>query len=155
MPNCDMCGQETEDLVIASIEGVELSVCARCAKFGKILRKQRPQQKEEKKPREIRIPKRAEIIQIISEDYANKIKNAREKMFIKQEDLAKRINEKESLIQHIESGKSEPNIYLARKLDKFLNITLVEQNEEKHEDIKGHSSEGFTLGDFIKVRKKQ
>ncbi len=53
----------------------------------------------------------------------------------------------------MESGKFEPSIKLARKIEKFLNIKLIEQHEEQHAGIKGESGEGFTIGDFIKVKK--
>ncbi|MFC1704992.1 multiprotein bridging factor aMBF1 [Nanoarchaeota archaeon] len=155
MPNCDMCGEETENLMVASIEGVELAVCNKCSKFGKIVKRIRPQPKASKtKDNFVRdIPQREEFIQIIVEDYTKRIRDAREKMGLKQEDFAKNINEKVSLVQHIEAGKAEPSLILARKIEKFLHIKLIEQYEEKHERVKGKSSEGFTIGDFIKVRK--
>src|SRR3990167_6073772 len=37
MPSCDMCGKEGAG-AIALIEGVELTVCQNCARFGKITR---------------------------------------------------------------------------------------------------------------------
>ena len=42
MPNCDMCGGKIECPLVASIEGVELNVCNKCAKFGEVIRKTRP-----------------------------------------------------------------------------------------------------------------
>ena len=44
-----------------------------------------------------------EILQVIVDDYAEKIKNAREKLGLKQKDFAKKINLKESLIHKIET----------------------------------------------------
>lgn len=155
MPNCDMCGEEIGCPLVASIEGVELSVCNKCAKFGKVIRKTKTLVKEEKTKKDFvrNVPQREKIIQILVEDYSTKIKNAREKASLKQEDFAKKINEKASLIHNIESGKFEPSIKLARKIEKFLNIKLIEQHEEQHTGIKGESGEGFTIGDFIKVKK--
>ncbi|MBW2979835.1 multiprotein bridging factor aMBF1 [Candidatus Woesearchaeota archaeon] len=154
MPNCDMCGEETENLVVASIECVELTVCSKCTKFGKVVRRARPEIKEEKtkniKKKELQ---REKFIQIVVPDYNIRIKNAREKLGLKQEDFAKNINEKVSLVHNIESGKFEPSMELARKIERFLQIQLVEQHEEKHEEVKGSSGEGFTIGDFIKVKK--
>jgi putative transcription factor len=155
MPNCDMCGEEMEYPLVASIEGVELAVCNKCAKFGEVIRKTRPRVKEEKAKKDFirNVPQREKVIQIIGEDYTKKIREAREKLSLKQEEFAKIVGEKTSLIQHIESGKTKPSIDLARKIEKSLHIRLIEQYEEKHEQIKGDSSEGFTLGDFIKVKK--
>jgi putative transcription factor len=148
-----MCGKETESLMVASVEGVELSVCSNCAKFGKIVRKAAPRIEKEQERFVKAAPQRERIIQIITPDYNTLIKNARERLGLAQEDFAKKINEKVSLIQHIESGKTEPSTSLARKIEKFLNIKLIEQHEEKHETIKGKLSEGFTIGDFIKTKR--
>lgn len=154
MPNCDMCGEEIEYPIVASVEGVELTVCNKCVKFGKVIKRIAPEIKETKAKKDFikNIPQREEVIQIVADDYNQKIRNAREKLGLKQEDFAKKINEKVSLIQHIESGKAEPSIDLARKMEKFLHIKIIEQYEEKHEQLKGNQSEGFTIGDFIKVK---
>ena len=150
-----MCGGETGYPLVASIEGVELSVCNKCAKFGTVIKKVRPVVKESKAKKDFvrEAPQREKLIQILVEDYNLKIKNAREKAGLKQEDFAREINEKSSLIHHVESGKFEPSMKLARKIEKFLNIKLIEQHEEQHAELKGDSSEGFTIGDFIKVKK--
>ena len=72
---------------------------------------------------------------------------------MKQEELAKKINEKESRLHKIESGHFTPSLRLARKLEKFLKITLVEQVAEDTSPLEKSKSESLTLGDFIKVRK--
>ncbi|MDP7457542.1 MAG: helix-turn-helix domain-containing protein, partial [Candidatus Woesearchaeota archaeon] len=66
---------------------------------------------------------------------------------------AKKINEKVSLIHHIETGKTEPSIALAKKLERFLNISLVKQDEQIPVHIEKSSSEAMTIGDMIKVKK--
>ena len=60
-----------------------------------------------------------------------------------------------TVINNIETGKFEPPIKLAEKLEKFLGIKLV--NEVTLEGYKSASpspasSEGMTLGDMIKVK---
>ena len=154
MANCDMCGKET-NLYKALIEGTELQVCKECTKYGKVIGTIKREIKKEKKQlkKTIFLPKK-EMVQLIVNDYAKRIKQKREQLKLKQEELAKLISEKESLIHKIESGHFEPSIKLARKLEKFLRIRLIEQHEVEKASIIGKAStEEFTLGDFVKVKK--
>jgi len=154
---CDLCGSKSE-LYKALVEGTELNVCGKCSKFGKIIeaikteKEEKKNQKEQKKKKKKEEMPDKEILQVIVPDYAQLIKNAREKLNLKQEDFAKKINEKNNLIHLIETGKFEPNIDLARKLEKFLKIKLVEEHEEiRLGERKKDKPETFTIGDFIKV----
>ncbi|MBS3122666.1 TIGR00270 family protein [Candidatus Woesearchaeota archaeon] len=158
---CEMCGKEGE-LVKADIEGAELIVCRACAKFGKIISIVRPPlSKQEKKARDENTESKPvdklkrEIIQLINDDYPQLIKNAREKMGLKQQELALKIAEKESLIHNIESGKFLPSIVLARKFERFLKIKLIEQHEETEEDSRGKASKqtALTIGDMLNLKK--
>jgi len=153
-----MCGSQGH-MVKAEIEGSTLTVCKNCSKYGKIISHVRETTVREKKKKEKVIVEKSvkskkEIIFLIVEDYATRVKNKREQLGLKQEDFAKLLNEKESVMHHIEQGKFRPSIDLARKLEKKLSITLVEQHEEDHSKIVKPSSEGFTIGDFIKIKKK-
>jgi len=71
---------------------------------------------------------------------------------LKQEEFAKKLNEKESLIQKIESGHFEPSIGLAKKIGRFLKIKLVEEYEEVHEKQVRSKTGSFTIGDIIKIK---
>jgi len=142
-----MCGKATE-LVSCIIEGCEMSVCNSCAKYGAVQEFARSF-----------TPKRAEKMQtaeseeIVIADSAAKVKNARESKKLTQEQLAKAIAEKESVIHRIESGNMVPSISTARKLERFLDIKLVERAEEEKAVFAAPSSEGFTIGDLL-VKKK-
>ena len=146
-------------LVRAQIEGVELDVCSACSKFGKIIANvHRPSPKEQhnKFKMQTNMPQKQkeEQIDLIVENYFELIKSKRESLGMSQKDFAVKINEKESTVHNIETGHFEPPMSLARKLEKALGVKLVEQHEEKHlavEKIK--KGEGFTLGDFISVKK--
>jgi len=147
--NCEMCGKETE-LFTAVIEGTQLHVCAGCGKFGKILRKaQAPAVTKQ-------APIRREPVQVeqMVSDYAQRIKEAREKRGLTQQDFAKLVTVKESLIRKMESGHFEPPIDMARKMEKILRITLVEVREESTvvNTEKNKGATGMTIGDIIKLR---
>jgi len=152
---CDMCGSEGR-MYKAEIEGSDLTVCENCSKYGKIIKevKEKVIVKPKKEIIMTEIGPKKEVISIVVEDFAERIKRKREKLSIKQEDFAKTINEKVSLIHHIETGKFTPSIELARKLEKALKIKLVAQHEETHEKTSSGSSGEFTIGDFIKINKK-
>ncbi len=151
---CDMCGKET-DLVVALIEGTELNVCRGCAKHGSILRKLRSEKTFEKsrKIENQSIEPEEGFIEKIVEDYGNIIKKAREKLNIKQEDFARKINEKVSLIHNLESGHHEPSIKVAQKIERFLRIKLVENNKIEKAEFNKSKSEALTIGDLIKLKK--
>ncbi|MGV8161834.1 MAG: multiprotein bridging factor aMBF1 [Candidatus Nanoarchaeia archaeon] len=163
--NCDLCGK-SGILYKAEVEGARVNACETCAKHGKIfheIKQETPKEKarEEKRVRELferrEAAKTPTVTELIVKDYAQRIKNAREKKGLKQEDFAKNINEKESLLQQLESGRMEPNMILARKLEHALGIKLVEEYVENPEDSKKDkpkSNGPMTLGDMINIKRR-
>ncbi len=149
-----MCGSEGK-MYKAIVEGAELTVCQNCSKFGRVISviKQKEPEKITPKAGKSKEPEK-EIMQIIVKDYAEKIKKKRENLGLKQKDFAKKINEKESLIQNIESGRYEPSIEIAKKFERFLKIKLIEDYEDTPEPQAKSKTDSFTIGDFIKVKKK-
>lgn len=141
--NCDICGKR-EDLVSVIVENVKMDVCSSCVKYGKVIQ-------EAEKPR-ILIKKYGSV-EVIVEGYSSKIKNKRELIGLTQKELAMKLNEKESIIHIIESGKMEPELSLAKKLEEFLKINLIEVVDEgagKQSKIK---NTGLTIGDMLKIKK--
>ncbi len=153
--NCDICGKKVQ-LFKTDIESTIMNVCQDCSKFGKVIsvikqetkeaKKEIKKQTEEQKPEE-------ELVLAIVPSYGEIIKKKREELGIKQEDFAKKINEKVSLLHKIETSQFEPSISLARKIEKFLHVKIVEIEEAKPGSSTASKSESFTIGDFIKVRK--
>jgi putative transcription factor len=153
---CDICGKEEEDLVVSLVEGTELITCRNCAKYGKILRIiKKPIIGEKKIEKEFEIKPEKEIIDLIVSDYAEKIRKKREELGLKQEDFAKLVTERESIIHKIETGVFKPSIEMAKKFEKKLGIKLIEQYEEKFEPEKRLGKEAITIGDVIKIRKRK
>jgi len=91
----------------------------------------------------------------IVEDYNEIVRKARVSLGLTQEELAKQIGEKATIIKKIESGEFRPSISLARKLEKFLRVMLLVPAEEplygsEKYVTKGRSSGGIRLGDLLK-----
>jgi putative transcription factor len=154
---CEMCSSPNVAYKI-DVEGSRLNVCEKCASFGKVVSRVAAEPKREKKKESImeaQTPKTTETVQVIKSDCARLIKNARERLGLNQEDFAKRLMEKESLLHKIESGHMKPDLVLARKLEKFLKISIVEQVELEVGDgtsDKKRAGSGLTIGDVLRIK---
>ena len=150
-----MCGAETK-LFKAVIEGTHMNVCRDCSQFGRVTGEVSSREIKEtsKKQTYSSFNRDTELIQKIVEDYSSIVKSGREKLGLTQKEFAMKINEKESLVHKIETGSFEPNLSLARKLEKFLKIKLVEQHELEKSYTPETKSDSFTIGDFIKTKKQ-
>jgi len=162
---CEVCGHKIHsEPIVAVIEGAKLTVCLECSKHGKIIHQEevalsKPDLKKPKAPMTVVQKKpvvaNVQITQELSQDYANKIRAAREKLALTHEELGKKINEKASVLRNLEAGKMEPNNQLASKLEHMLKIKLlVPISEEKVNQIPKSASQELTLGDLIKMDKK-
>jgi len=144
MTECEICGSNATKK--AEIDGVLLSVCEECAKYGEAVVEPVKITKTEKIPDEI-----PDSSKHINPNYPHLIKNAREKMNLKTEELAKKINERESVISNLETGHLSPSFELARKLEVFLGIKLILDYEEKsYSKTKKEDSE-LTVGDVVEL----
>lgn len=151
MPNCDMCGAQGK-LFRALVEGAEMMLCEDCSRFGKVIAAPRIVIKKEPL-REKRAEK--EMIETVVADYGALIKEKRERLGLNQENFAKRINEKESFMHKIESGKLEPSIELARKLENLLKIRLIVKQAEESVVGTGRQAGVVTIGDIIHIKSRK
>ncbi len=145
MANCELCGRNG-NLVKAIIEGSLLNLCENCAKFGKVILVKKEEIKQIKKPT-------TEILNLVNSNYPKIIKDAREKLNMKQEDLAKKLDEKVSVIHKLETGHLQPTISLAKKLEKTLNIALIEVYQETYDHLNLKDST-LTIGDLSKPNER-
>ena len=151
MASCEICGKKFENLTKAIVEGVMVEVCSECSKYGKVVSVRKPLIE----PRRVISVKTQTVYEDITEGYAYLVKNAREKKGLKQEELAKNIAEKESVIQKIESNSMKPTVQLAKKLEQFLGISLMEEIEEKKDVNLNLKDSGLTIGDLIKLKDRK
>jgi len=155
---CELCGKDVPRLHRVVIEGVILNVCSDCAKFGKEIKgKEIPKEVKylppevvreriERKKRRYRNDLEEE--EVLVEDYAERIRNARQKMGWTQDELAKKILEKKTVISKLERGEMHPDEKLIKKLEKTLNIKLKEKVTTTYRK-ESKKTGGMTLGDLL------
>lgn len=156
---CEICGTYIEKGKKIKVEGSIVVVCDNCINYGEFVSEIKPYEPLQKINKEITPYKEEFEIKFtedLIEDFSKIIREKREKIGMKQEELAKKLNEPVSLIHRIEIGKFEPSLKLTRKIEKILNVKLLEKVEESISEPsnKNKTTEGLTLGDLVIVRKK-
>ena len=87
------------------------------------------------------------------EDYAQRIKSARERLGWSISMLAEKVKESVTTIKRIESGKLRPTIDLARRLEEVLKIKLlVPSVEEELRSSETQTKRYVTLGEIVAIR---
>ncbi len=89
----------------------------------------------------------------VAENYSDLVRRGRIKLGLSQEDVAKRVREKLSVIQKIETGKVAPETRLCRELEHELKIKLLVPRKEAEAPKTSAPSE-LTLGDIIRIKGK-
>jgi len=152
-----MCGKPGANK-IAKIAGAEMTVCDSCAGRGEIVEEVREPTRRERiieQRREEPTIERAPKVEEVLEDIGESVRTKREELGLKQEDLAKRINEPASIIKRIEHGFI-PNLKVAHKLQRELHVKLTEVVEgSEQEYATGRSGGEMTLGDVIVIKKSK
>jgi len=143
---CELCGKEAP-LITAIVEGTQMTVCQNCGKFGKVI--QKPVGHLFQKV----VVSTPETAEVVVSNYAQLIRQAREKSGMTMKEFAMTLNEKESIIHKLENSQFVPPINMAKKLEKLLHIKLVEIEEEEETESSGKSSGSWTIGDIINLKK--
>jgi putative transcription factor len=159
--NCDICGREISGQAFkVRVEGAKMLVCGRCRNLGKPYVDEpavkRPLARAVGLPRSVtrkasELPRGMEELDI-AEDCANRVRQQRMKMGLSQEELAKRVKEKLSVIQKIETGKISPDTKLCKELEHELKIKLLVPRKETTELPESIAPSEITLGDIIRIK---
>lgn len=163
---CEICGKPVPENnpIRAKIEGSVMVVCKECSKLGTIQKApQKPRyvkqnKKQNKRPATTRnrsYSRNDEPTEELIEDFSFEVRKAREAKDWSREELGKKINERVSVITRIETGKMTPDTKLTKKLEKALNIKLLEKvdNIDLNQFINTSSGER-TLGNVMKIKRK-
>lgn len=158
---CELCGTKIRGKPkIVHIEGAELRVCIQCAKYGtEIHHPPTPVTKGKKgvvgsvstprrRKRDVFDLMEGEIV----DDYSERIRKARMAKGWMQKELALKIKEREILIKKIEKGDLIPEDKVRKKIEKVLDINLLDIFEEDVTSTKGGKIT-TTLGDVMKIKK--
>jgi putative transcription factor len=138
---CEMCGNDVETTSRVRVEGTILALCPACSKFGTIVDPPpaaAPLATRNSTPlgapatRGVRTGRRLEerdlYVEIgeleLAPDWARRVRVAREAVAWTPEDLAKKLNEKKSVVLKLESGGFHPPDQLVRKIEHLLKIRL-------------------------------
>ena len=172
MVQCEMCGAETASPNTVKIEGAELDVCDECTDFGTEVKtaessgtstKYSTSSSESSGSSGSRSSGSStstggggrsdmfDDMDEIAQDYDERLRDAREAEGLSQEDLAKQLNEKASLIRKLEHGDTLPSDEVQTKLEKALDIDLSAGGGAGSDgEWSGGSSTGeYTLGDVV------
>ncbi len=155
---CEICGREIRGRSFKIlVEGSEMTVCEECKNHG-IEKPKVPQKRTfAPKPKPISKPKVRTDIDLgdeLVENYHMIIRREREKRGWSQEDLAKKIQEKVSLIRKIENAEITPEPEVIEKLERVLEVKLRERVEEVKVETKKIDLTP-TLGDIVVIRRKK
>jgi putative transcription factor len=168
-----MCGAEEASLTTTKVEGAELELCSSCTDFGTEVRDESTSSGGGKystssstgksssssgsssgssgssgsstRPRDM-----FDDMDEIATDYDERIREARESRGLSQEELADQLNEKASLIRKLERGDTLPTDDVQRKLERALDISLVEGQSSDDADWETDDAGTMTLGDVVK-----
>ena len=144
--DCEICGRNSGDLYLISVEGTRLTVCRDCAGCGTFI------SKAEERPLETtRIIEEEPEIDLV-DNYAELIRVSRAKSSLTQEELAKKINENFNVIKKVEKGELAPTEKLSKKLEKLFRIRLFQPvKKERLEKKKVETS--LSLEDVAIIKK--
>jgi len=126
---CELCGKNANEGFRVRLEGSVVSACEGCSKLGEVVSKVKVEAPKPKPKPKASLPEAnrpeapTEVEYELVEDYGTKVKAAREKRNLSQEDLGKILNEPHSLVHRIELGKYEPSPDMARKFERKLALS--------------------------------
>jgi putative transcription factor len=148
------------------IEGAKMLVCPSCAKFSSstwhpeknnssIRSDQSPSKRVFNSSRRTRANRSLHSNLELIDDFPKVVREARERLGLDHDTLGRKIREKVSVLQKIESGKLNPDTDLARKLEHELRIKILSppQQVEYSEDTSVKPQQ-LTFGDMVSIRKK-
>lgn len=155
---CEICGRPIEgEPIPVEVDKAVLYVCRSCAaQYGKRTTQQQPQAAAQKKPAprpKPAAPRPPPLEVELVENFGAVIRRARENLGLSREALAAMLGVKETVLRRIEAGQLQPDLALAKRLERALGVRLlVEAAEEGVAKSGGKVERGLTLGEVAEIR---
>jgi len=144
---CDICGAAKADRK-ARIEGAVVSVCDKCVTLGDEINIQEIHKLAERILPKLSLP--PEFNFDLRPDAAEVVRKGREKLGLTQEQLGEKVSEKVNIIKRVEDGW-QPPIQVAKKLEKFLGVSILETAATGNLKTKIDKKQ-MTLGDMVEIK---
>lgn len=156
MASCELCGQDTSDPTKIKMEGTVLKVCDSCSDIGEEVQTKTSRSKSSSSTKAQGNPnikrKATPADKTLASDYGVRVKKAREAKSLSHEELADKLNEKQSRISKIETQNLKPDENLGRKLQKVLDVELYVNSEVSNVDqTDGNDDRDATLEDVADI----
>lgn len=165
---CEVCGQRIWGKPHRSmIEGAMLYTCDECSKLGsrswvsEPKLRSTPSSGQVAKPRPVLLRRRgrfdlSENVDLV-ENFAQIVRQARERAGLTHEDLGKKINERASILQKVETDKFQPDHALARRLEHALGVKILVPASTSSVADASMVKQPFeaTLGDVVSIKKRK
>lgn len=164
---CEVCGKAIYGRAEkVSLDGARLYVCSSCANFTPSHRTYettpQPIQPATRAPRKPRPstprPPRQELIpdnRALVSNYGKRIRKAREQQGYTHKELSRKIGERISLLQKVETEKMVPDRLLITKLEHTLKIRLQEVATMQPGEVPRKKLTDLTLGDIAVLEKSK
>ena len=157
---CELCGRDCDGRP-AAVEGVRMMLCPDCLRqHGTGVKETVESPDVVQKPVLGRIKKHRvkdvykDMDKELVSGWNDLIKSARKKKGLSRDELGFRIGERTVTIGKIENGDLRPSDKVVGKLERELDITLVEEVKSvSNVSVGSQTGGGLTLGDFIKEEK--
>ncbi|HLP79904.1 MAG TPA: multiprotein-bridging factor 1 family protein [Acidobacteriota bacterium] len=162
MPQCELCGADGP-VSPTTVEGVSMKVCSKCARFGtggqaapssESRRFSSPTRSRSWAPRE------EEAAEFVLPNAGDLLKAERERRGLRQVDMSRMLNLKESILHQFESKSTVPTLDVVKKIQAGLSIKLIGKRKEASpaelmNEPRRTGPSSFTLGDMIAQKMKK
>lgn len=149
MPQCELCGKKTDELIKTKVSEAELQVCEDCTNLGTKLETNEEEDKDTKyststsststssrntKSQSSSSPSQQDTdpfdqVSDLALDYGDRIQSARQRGGMDRQELARELGVKESHLRNIENETTQPSVELQGKIEKQLEIDLGQSDE--------------------------